>query len=1036
MVKFIINTIDLFTPKIVQSKYIFRIVTGSAFKGRNRVMEGQPNLEIQLLGDFRLTLSDQFVQDVLTGRLKSLLAYLLVHRQAPVPRQRLAFMFWPDTSEKQARTNLRRLVHRLKVAFPQIEGYLLSDNGKLGWNVSAAYRLDLDKFEMAAAQASNLEELQMAIDRYPGDLLPDNYEDWVLVERERLSRIYESLLLRLAEQQEKEGHYLQAIHTVHRLQRREPLHEEYYRLLMRFHAKNGDRAGVRRVYDTCKAVMQVELGVGLDPETEAAYSTWFNLEKQISSESDYPNFRLQRKKTNLRIIHDDLIGRSQELEQVKKLVIHKRAVTLTGFGGIGKTRLALAVAAETEVDFHNGVRWIDLAPLDNPALVPQVFADVLEVREEASDSLSNRLIDFLSDKHILLVVDNCEHLIETTGRLIEQLLKDCPDLHILATSRVSLHLPGETIFFVSPLLVPDQLDTEIPENDETHQKRSFDQARNNPSIQLFVERASSALPTFRLLPANLPFIVNICRRLDGIPLAIELAAGRIRLLNPKGIATRLDRAFQLLSGGKNTLPRHQTLFATLDWSYSFLDVREQILLRRLAVFSGGFTLEDAEAVAHGEDLPMSEILEQLAGLVDHSLVANYGGDGERHFRLHEVTRQYALEKLVAAGEKDTFQANHLSYFCQLAEQSEPFLNSQEQLFWLQRLDQETGNLRVALEWGAQQYQVESLERALRLAGALWIYWSIRGRFMEGLGWIERILNSCQNLSVHPEVFGKALNTAASFAYVTGDNDKANKYAEAGRIACEQAQYIPGRVISLHVLGLVALNTRDTQSAEQHFQEGLELAQRAENPWLLSLLLQDLGLRCIVLEDYQQAHNFYMESLDYARQVGDRFRMVYALFNLGYLAIDRNEIQQAILFSQESYQYSREIGETRGLAFSLDIQATVASLQGRYADAKRLWQESLALLWESHNIQHALDVIEELAMLPGLYKNATRSVWLLAASQRLRDQLSLPNLSALLAGEVQDYLNQLRIQLGEKDFNLAWEQGEKLNIEQMVRLAGG
>jgi predicted ATPase len=422
------------------------------------------------------------------------------------------------------------------------------------------------------------------------------------------------------------------------------------------------------------------------------------------------------------------VGREKELAEVKRLLESTRLLTLTGSGGCGKTRLALAAASDVVEGFEGGVWLVDLAPLADPSLVPQALASTLGVREQPARLLTETLSDYLGSKKVLVILDNCEHLIETCAELVETLLRSCPELSILATSREALGIAGEVAWPVPSLTLPDL--RRLPD---------IESLPRYEAARLFVERAAAVKPTFALTEQNAPAVVRVCYRLDGIPLAIELAAARTKVLAVEEISERLDGSLGLLaSGGRTALPRHRTLRATMDWSHELLPEDEQTLFRRLTVFAGGFTLEAAESVCAGEDLERDEVLELLSHLVDKSLVTAQEQGGETRYRLLEMVRKYGREKLDRAEEVTEVGRRHADFYVTLAEEAEPELKGGRQVAWLERLETEHDNLRAAMRWLLGQVE---LEEAARLGWALWLFWGTRANFAEGRRAMEQALSA-------------------------------------------------------------------------------------------------------------------------------------------------------------------------------------------------------------------------------------------------------------------------------------------------------
>ena len=479
-------------------------------------------------------------------------------------------------------------------------------------------------------------------------------------------------------------------------------------------------------------------------------------------------------RSNLPASTTSFIGREKEQAEIRSLVEENRLVTLSGAGGIGKTRLSLETSYELLQAFPDGVWFIELAPLSDPALLSQVMVNTLGLLDQANRSPQAILTDFLQGKHSLLILDNCEHLIQACAQLAETLLHFCPKLHILATSRETLSITGETVYLVPTLTSPALLNP------------TLDALSQYEAVQLFVERTQSTTHDFSLTPDNAAAIAHICHHLDGIPLALELAAPRVKLLRVEEIAARLDDRFQLLTGGSRTaLPRHQTLQAMIDWSHDLLTEPERILLRRLSVFAGGWTLEAAEAVCIDEvqdGILPHQVLDLLTQLINKSLILVEHKQGhETRYHMLETIRQYTREKLWAAGEGELMCEHHVAYFVELAELAEPNLRAFDMIMWLDRLEAELDNIRLALEWA----QESDIEAQLRLASALQWFWHIRGHKIEGINRLERGLSieakehGNQHLTLGQAMIrGTALNSAGFLLATVGKIEKTEAFSEA------------------------------------------------------------------------------------------------------------------------------------------------------------------------------------------------------------------------------------------------------------------
>ena len=554
------------------------------------------------------------------------------------------------------------------------------------------------------------------------------------------------------------------------------------------------------------------------------------------------------------------VGREREIVEVERALAMTRLLTLTGVGGSGKTRLALEVARELAGTYPDGAWLVELAPLSDPELVPQAVAAALGVRERSEKSeqpFIPSLIDALRSKELLLVLDNCEHLVDACAHLAEVLLGSCPGLRILATSREALGVAGEATWVVPPLSVPDPRRPTTPEETATSE-----------SVLLFLDRARYRRPAFALTPQNASAVAEICRRLDGIPLAIELAAARVATMSVEEIAARLGDSLGLLTQGSRTAPpRQRTLRAALGWSHDLLSEPERRLFARLSVFVGGFSLEAAEAVAPGDGIEKGEVLDLLSGLVDKSLVvAEATGEDEVRYGMLEPVRQYARERLEESGETDDLLSRHAAYFLAEAEAAEPELVGPQQRWWLSRLEREHGNMRAALGWSLERGD----ELGLRLGGALSRFWYARGYLSEGRRWLEEGLSVVGGAASAP-VRAKALGEAGGLA-------------EAIRATYEQAR-------AAH-------------------EASLDIYRRLGDERGIATCLRNLGSVASTQGHYGRATELLGESLTLLRRSGTDTDVVRVLIRLGILAISRGEHARAVAWFEEALSLARKTGDVR------------------------------------------------------------------------------------------------------------------------------
>ncbi len=1034
-------------------------------------------LRLYLLGSFRLERGSRTIR-LATHKVESLLAYLALF-PGQHPREKLAALLWGDSTDEQARHSLRTALAAIRKALG--EEILFADRETVQLNpdmpmwVDARAIADFSpstgsgyKFQIADLEKSEIINLKSAIDLYQGDLLPDFYDDWILRERERLRAIYVDALLRIAQDQRAKSEYAQAIETAQKVLAADRASEKAYQHLMFCFAAQGDRIAALKQYDDCKRILRDELNVEPSSETTA-------LRDQIMQELTGAPSR-EAALTNLPNPLTSFVGREQEQRELKDLFEKTRLLTLTGVGGSGKTRLAIQIARDALPNFKHGVWWVELAALSDPALVPQGVARVLGVQESREHSLSEMLTLFIRDKPMLIALDNCEHLIAACAELAEKLLLACPNLKIIATSREGLNVIGETAWRVPSLAVPDI--AHLP---------SVDGLTRFDAIQLFVQRASAVEPNWKL-DGNARAIAQICTRLDGIPLAIELAAARVKTLSPQQIAERLDDRFRLLTGGSRTaLPRQRTLQAATDWSYKLLSESERALLRRLSVFAGGWTLEAAEFVCaddvgvglaptpagqpRGLPLQQNDILDLISQLVDKSLIVTENKGTETRYRLLETIRQYAQEKLTDAGEDEAIRNRHLDFFLKFAQEAEKKLHGPEELGTLGRLDLELDNLRAALQWSLGEGRVE---KGLKLVGALLWFWEMRGYLREGRDQADKLL-------LQPSAVAKNLIRANGLlvagVLTTGWNltevSASRQYLEElCLIAREYGE--PGKRFLALGLGYLSGETfgDNPDLAESMHDEGIAIARSLGDQWLVARMLRlnawtlrgrrkysasrksseeslmicesigdrrgaaesslSLGRALFAEHDYEAARQQFEQSLLHSREVRDRLNLAFALNLLGEIERVDNNYEMAKKYYLESLEIRREIG-SRALAV-LGNLGFVYLHENEIHTARSLFLESLTQTLEIKSQSLTYGTLLGFAAVMTVEKNARRAVPLYAVFQTFIKSHDVRTLNPIDELEYERYLALAREQLDEVAFNAAWEEGKKMTIEQAVEYA--
>ncbi len=672
-----------------------------------------------------------------------------------------------------------------------------------------------------------------------------------------------------------------------------------------------------------------------------------------------------------------LIGRDGERERAAMLLTDPavRLLTLTGPAGAGKTRLALQIAADLGAFFADGVYFAGLTPLSEPAMVVPTIARTLGIAETGARSPAQRVVEALQHRHMLLILDNYEHLLAATPA-ISELLAATPGLTVLVTSRVVLHIAGEHELALPPLELPDLVHLPPPA-----------QLAKVPAVALFLARVRTVKPDFQLTAANAAAVAAICVRLDGLPLALELAAARSKLLPPRELLARLDQRLSLLTVVYTDRPSHQqTLRGTLDWSYRLLPQSAQRLFARVAVFVGGWSLAAAETICADAErqslhLERQQILDGLMTLADHSLVQTADGEDEQRYALLETMRAYALELLVASGEQHVIAARHAAYYQQLAETAGPALSGPEQVHWLNRLDQEHDNLRAALGWALQHEP----DQAARIATAIWFFWMLRGYLQEGRRWLEQIAPLAE-----PQLRAAAL-------------------LGAGRLARQQG---------------------DLEAAAAHLTASLSIQRGLGNQQGEAIALGYLGVVAYDRGDFARAEALHRESLALRHLVGDHWGIAATLTNLGEVARQQGDTRAALTLQGEALTRFRELGDRVGSATALLNIGMLELLQGRHEAARPLLQESLALwvaLDEQVDIAECLEGLAAVAADAGEALRAARLAGAATAAREAAGSLLSPTDQQRLA----PHLDRAAAQLGPAAFAAAWNEGRAWRLAEAV-----
>jgi predicted ATPase/DNA-binding CsgD family transcriptional regulator/Tfp pilus assembly protein PilF len=751
------------------------------------------------------------------------------------------------------------------------------------------------------------------------------------------------------------------------------------------------------------------------------------------------------------------VGRGREIAQVTQLLARTevRLVTLTGPGGTGKTRLAVAAADAAAPDFADGVWFVDLSAIRDPNLVASGIAHVFELSDEGSRAIELLLGEYLQARQLLLVLDNFEQVLDA-ATLVATLLASCPRLKVLSTSRAALRVYGEYEVAVPPLKTPDP-----------DQHLQLEAIREFDAIRLFVQRARAIRSDFDITAANAQTLALICARLDGLPLALELAAARIKLLPPNTLLARLDHRLTLLTGGWRQLPpRQQTLRAACEWSYELLGSAERQLFTSLSVFAGGSDLSAVEAIA------AAGALDALGGLVEHNLVLQWeDAAGEARYGMLEILREFGLEQLLASGQSEAVHRRHLVYYRGLAEQAEPGLRGQGQVAWLNRLELEHDNLRAALQYA---WDTDDMESVLRISGCIWRFWWARGHLGEAYRWLEDgLAASRERQDVSAEAHDLALDGAGAVAYVLGDHERGIQHFEQSLAVRRAAGDTAGVARALNNLGMIVHYHGQLERAVGMFEEALTIERTRNVPRELAVTLNNLGLSRKEQAQFELSSALLREALTLFERAGDTRALadvcnnlaalacaqgqyanaeafgeraqrtfgvladkpgtLEALHQLGLAALGRNDWQAARDRLEQSLELARSVEDKWGTAHALSALGRLAARQDQFADARQQLLEALRLFETVADELGQVGCLEATAEVAARSVAPRRALLLLGAASAQREALGAPA-SIDDRRRFKDLLDDLRLRLGRGASDTLWAEGRRLNLEAALQLA--
>jgi predicted ATPase/DNA-binding SARP family transcriptional activator len=992
-----------------------------------------PELIFSLLGRLQIE-HRQLGAITLTNRKAiGLLAYLLIESDHEHSREFLLGLLWPDLPTPAAQNNLRvtwaHLQKALGTSASDAQPTLIGNRLALRFNPLSDHELDVARFRALIegcrvhphADQDDCAEcaarLTQALELVRGDFLEkfslgdcEQFDDWLLIQREHFRLQVTSALEQLAAFYERAGQLAEAEGAIRRLLEYDPLSESAYRQLMRVLARADQRSAALDAYETCRRVLATELGLAPAVETTT-------LAEQIRTHALLESH----------VAHVDLppvltrfFGRQQESARLVDFLSRRtvRLVTLAGPGGVGKTRLAIEVAHRMAGIFAHDICFVELSGVADERSVDDAVAAALRLPTNTGRSSTGAILEYLRDKTMLLVLDNCEHLVKACARLVQTLCRDAAGLTVLTTSRIPLHLGEEHVVRLEPFTTPTINDAE---GLTVADALSFD------SVQLFTDRAAQSLLQFRLTDANVLGVVRICQQLDGIPLAIEIAAAQARALPIEAIAERLGRRFDWLNRQVGeSLPRQRTLHTLIDWSFELLSARERSVLCRLAVFAGGWTLEAAEAVC----TPGKPCAEILAELVDHSLVV-FGADAERQrYSMHETIRQFARAQLSGNDQEADAREHHALYYVQLVSRVAKNRAGQTLPERLRTVQDDHDNLRAAFEWLLAHDREQALSLVAQLGTNL-NFWELGGFFQEGRRWLQRALEQTEGLVSIQRAY--ALLAAAELSSAISDFEYGLQCARQAQDLFQQLGDQRGEIDArLKYCELAELAGKPANLRAQA-EEALRMAEGISYTAGIAKARVVLGTMANYAGEHQAAIQYVLPSIALWRELERPFDLATALNRLASALLEIHEYpagQQALLESRDIYQ---SLGYQRGVALATQNLGGVAYKLGDYARARALFCDSLRTRHDLGLQRGYAYSFEFIADVDEIEKRYERAVQLLAAAETLRVRIGAP-VEQINQKENEAALTRLRAQLGDVVFELEWAKGATMTTEQAIALA--